>query len=149
MVHFRWLCIRRSFGLCLSFHKNTKLMVNVIPYIKDYKELLKTMVCNINNRDCMLHTCHQCPGTVAFKGELESIFDEYEKKHIKFKQWKKDKNKADLLSCELSIEEFIEEVTSHFDTLRAHHLIAKSQGNFLKDLKEKLKENELRILLDF
>ena len=39
------------------------------------------------------------------------------KRKIKFKQWKKDENKTDLLSCELSIEEFIEEVTTDFDTL--------------------------------
>ena len=31
----------------------------------------------------------------------------------------------------------------------AHHFITKPQGNFLKDLKEELKENELKILLDF
>ena len=55
-----------------------------------------------------------------------------------------------LLSCELSTEEFIKEVTSHFDTSWAHHFIAKSQGNFLKDLKKiYLKENQLIILLDF
>ena len=73
----------------------------------------------------MLHSCDQGSGTVALKEKLEFIFDEYEKEHIKFKQWKKDENKNGLLSCELSIEEFSEEVTSHFDTLRAHHFIAK------------------------
>ena len=98
-------------------------MANVIPSIKNYKELLETTVCNTNNRDCMSHSCDQCPGTVALKEKLESIFDQYEKEHIKFKQWKKDENKTNLLSCELSIEEFIEEVTTHFDTLQAHHFI--------------------------
>ena len=49
----------------------------------------------------------------------------------------------------MPIEEFIEEVNSHFDTLQAHQFITKSQDNFLKDLKEKLKENQLIILLDF
>ena len=29
----------------------------------------------------MLHSCDQCPGTVAHKEKLESIFDEYEKEH--------------------------------------------------------------------
>ena len=75
--------------------------------------------------------------------------DEYEKEHIKFKQWKKDENKTDLLSCELAAEESIKEVTFHFHTLRAHHFFVKPHGDFLKDLKEKLKENELIILLHF
>ena len=104
-----------------QIHQNVKMMANVICSINDYKELLETMLCSTNNRDCMLHSCDQCSATVALKEKLESIFDEYEKEHIKFKQWKKDENKIGLLSCELSIEEFIEEVTSHFDTLRAHH----------------------------
>ena len=67
------------------------------------------------------------PQTVALKEKLESIFDEYEKEHIKFKQWKKDKNKTDFLSCELLVEEFIVEVESHFDTLWADHFIIKSR----------------------
>ena len=92
-------------------------MANVIPSIKDYKVLLETMVCNTDNRDCILHSCDQCPRTTALKEKLESIFDEYEKEHIKFKQWKKNENKTDLLSCELAAEEFIKEVTFHFHTL--------------------------------
>ena len=86
-----------------QIHQNAKLIANFIPAIKDYEELLETMVCNISNRDCRLHSCDQCPGTVALKEKLESIFGEYEKEHINFKQWKKDENKTDLLSCELSI----------------------------------------------
>ena len=100
----------------------------------------------------MLHSCDQCPEIAALKENLESIFGEYEKEHIKFKQQKMDENKTNLLSCILSIEEFTEEVTSHFDTLRAHHFVATSQGHFLEDLedlKETLKENELIILSDF
>ena len=50
----------------------------------------------------MLHSRDQCPGTVASKEKLESIFDEYEKEHIKFKQWKKDESKTSLLvNCQL------------------------------------------------
>ena len=62
-----------------QIHQSAKLMANVIPSVKDSEELLETMVCNTNNRDCMLHSCNQCPGTVALKEKLESIFDEYEK----------------------------------------------------------------------
>ena len=116
-------------------------MANVISSIKDYKELLETIV-------CCTHVIN-APELLALKEKLESICYAYENEHIKFEQWKKDENKTDLLSCELSIEEFIKEVASHFDTLRTHHFIANSQGNILKDLKEKLKENELIIFLDF
>ena len=55
---------------------------------------LETMVCNTNNRDCILHSCDQCRGTRALKERLESIFDEYGKEHIKLIQRKKDENKT-------------------------------------------------------
>ena len=45
-----------------KIHQNAKLMANVIPSIEDYKELLKTVMCNTNHRDCKLHSCDQCPG---------------------------------------------------------------------------------------
>ena len=57
-------------------------------------------------------------------------------------------NKNNLLSCELSIEKFVEEVTTYFDKLWAHHLIAKSQGDFWriwKKIKRKWTDNPFRL----
>ena len=56
-------------------------MANVIHSIKDYKELLEKMVRDINNRDYMLHSLHQCLWTAALKEKPGSIFNEYEKEH--------------------------------------------------------------------
>ena len=51
-----------------------------------------------------------------------------------------------LVNCQLkSLLRKLPLILTHYEP---HHFIAKSQGNFLKDLKEKLKENELIILLD-
>ena len=80
-----------------QIHQNAKLIANVILSIKDYKELLETMVCNTNNRNCMLHSCDQCLRAVVLKEKHESIFDEYEKEHIKFKQWEKNENLSSFL----------------------------------------------------
>ena len=75
---------------------------------------------------------------------------EIEDDNIKFKQWKKEKkNKTNLLSLEISAEEFIGEICRQTEVIRKHHFIAKSQPNFLKELKSGLKENEVLILLDF
>ena len=52
-----------------------------------------------------------------------------------------EKTKTNLLSLEISVEEFIEEVCRQIDLIREHHFTAKLQANFLKELKSDLKEN--------
>ena len=53
-----------------------------------------------------------------------------------------------LLSLEMSVEEFIE-VCRQIELICEHHFIAKSQANFLKELKSDLKENEVLLPLVF
>ena len=53
-----------------------------------------------------------------------------------------------LLSLEMSVEEFIE-VCRQIELTCEHHFIAKSQANFLKELKSDLKENEVLLPLVF
>ena len=53
-----------------------------------------------------------------------------------------------LLSLEMSVEEFIE-VCRQIELICEHHFNAKSQANFLKELKSDLKENEVLLPLVF
>ena len=47
-------------SLCVcEIHQNFKLSNTILSC--DYKELLALKVCNIENRDCMLHLCDDCP----------------------------------------------------------------------------------------
>ena len=60
------------------------------------------------------------------------------------------KEKAvNLVTLELSLEEFLEELYKSFDKLHPHHFINKAQSAFLRNLKENLLQNECIILLDF
>ena len=53
-----------------QINQNVKLMANVITSIKDYKELLETIVCNnITGKACCTQ-CDQNPGAVALKENL-------------------------------------------------------------------------------
>ena len=43
------------YSVCVcEYHQNAKLLVIPIPGIIDYKEILKMLVCDRENRDCML-----------------------------------------------------------------------------------------------
>ena len=59
---------------------------------------------------------------------------------VKFSQWKKRGDLTTLLSLEMPVEEFVEGAISHFDMLRRHQYIAKSQASFLKFAKESIPE---------
>ena len=48
-------------------HQNAKLLV------ADYKNLLPELVCNLNQKNCMLHSCSQCPGRPQLQKALEKI----------------------------------------------------------------------------
>ena len=36
-------------------------MLNALPHEINYKELLEKLECNIENRNCMLINCNDCP----------------------------------------------------------------------------------------
>ena len=44
-----------------TYHQNVKLMLSCIDRSLDSKEVLKFYVCDVNNENCMIHHCHDCP----------------------------------------------------------------------------------------
>ena len=49
----------------------------------------------------------------------------------------------------LTVNGFIDQVCSMFDSLRWHHFFAKAQTQFLNELNENLQQNQCIVLLDF
>ena len=71
-------------------HQNAKLLVAALPEQLDYKNLLSELVCNLNEKNCMLHSCSQCPGRPQLQKALEKILDDNDfdvDDSIKCKQW--------------------------------------------------------------
>ena len=44
----------------------------------DYKIMMKMVVCDIDNLECMIHRCDSCPGFVALQTYVEKKFEEYD-----------------------------------------------------------------------
>ena len=93
----------------------------VLPY--DYKELLALMVCNIENRDCMLHSCDDCPGGNGVCEFLTSGFEEADDDEVvSFKQWIKNETFTNLATFQLPLNEYIDYLYSQLDH-RSHYII--------------------------
>lgn len=130
-------------------HQNVKLMIVGSDIKEDYKQLITKTVCNIECKDCMLHRCEVCPGEDGLKKFLTDTFEEKDPEDLLvFKQWiHTDRDTLD--TKQLSIEDYITELSSKVWSLSTHHYIAKQQSQYLKTLKENLPYNELVILMDF
>ena len=97
-------------------HQNVKLLTTVFPC--DYKKLLALMECNIENRDCMLHSCDDCPGEKGIREFLTSVFKEADDDEVvSFKQWIKNEKFTNLATFQLPLNEYIDELCSQLDKL--------------------------------
>ena len=48
-----------------SAHQNAKLLVEAINWKHTYKDLMGKIVCSVDERECMMHRCENCPRTSA------------------------------------------------------------------------------------
>ena len=69
-----------------EYHQNAKLMVFAIAVVTDYKELIEMVVCNIENRNCMLHSCENSPSIDVLKNVLTAKFEEIDDDNGKKKE---------------------------------------------------------------
>ena len=64
------------------------------------------MVCNIENRDCMLDSCDDCPGENGICEFLTSVFEEADDDEVvSFKQWIKNEKFTNLATFQLPLKD--------------------------------------------
>ncbi|XP_047126478.1 uncharacterized protein LOC124807875 [Hydra vulgaris] len=132
-----------------SYHQNAILLVDALNIELTYKDLLLKTVCSVENKECMLAQCDNCPGKELLTMYLYEIFGEYEDDfEIHYKQWQTT-DRATLLSLTTDVPTFIELLVSCFEKLQSHSYIAKSQSQYLNQLKENMDQSNIIILGDF
>jgi hypothetical protein len=132
-------------------HQNMKLICSVVPGVLDYKEVLMKMVCCLENRNCMLHECSNCPGTTAAEIYISEQFhkdDMDDEDTVHYKQWLHTERTM-LVSLQLPVSDFTQMACKSLDVLRDHHYIAKAQAAYLRMTKETLAPACVVILMDF
>ena len=110
---------------------------------------MKIIVCDIENMECMVHRCENCPCSDALHTYLQKKFKEYDvDDDITFSQWESTDRTA-LRTCTAPAEDFLEQLVYKIDKLTTHSFIAKSQVRYLKTRKAELDDMACLILLDF
>ena len=88
----KWCVVAGSSGthsvcVCTS-HQNAILLVDALNWDFTYKDLMKKIVCDITNRECMMRHCPNCPGNGALRRFLDEELTEFEPdSEFHYSQW--------------------------------------------------------------
>ena len=149
----KWCVIAGASGthaVCVcTIHQNTKLLINSLNTKEDYKDMMKLLVCNTDNRDCMIHRCSECPSSDILKEHLFDIIGEYDDDtEITYKQWITT-DRSTLSQVTTPVQELVPLVIDNLEKLTTHSYIARQQSSYLRKLKENIAPNTAILLLDF
>ena len=104
------------------------------------------VVCDVQEMECMVHRCDNCPTYTALQEYVKFKFHEYEiYEDITYSQW--DSTDRTTLSTHITpVEEFIEQIVYNIDCLSTHSFIAKTQAWYLKALSYLVSQKIITIL---
>jgi hypothetical protein len=116
-----------------------------------YKEVFDNIVCSRDSKQCMVQRCYECQGKEKLKEYLQILLIHNEctlEDEVSFKQWVQGQG-ANLETKNMTIGDFIDFLTEAVDSATEHHYVAKSQANYLRNLKETLSCEEIICSLDY
>ena len=114
----------------------------------EYKCFLGKAFCDMENENCMLYRCDNCPKTTALSEYIDAIDVLSNVDEIKYKLWTKQ-DRCNLIEVAESTEEYSTSLMKNIIDMAEHHYIAKSQSKYFKNLKENLLPNEAILVGDF
>ena len=117
---------------------------------KDLKlcDVMSSAVCNLDNYECMMNVCHECPGREGVVNFLQSLPAMGEKEEIRYKKWV-TVDRCTLQDVNENVEEFIESFSDAIMKLLRHHYVAIKQTKAFSKKKNNLRENEGVLVGDF
>ena len=152
----KWCVAAGSAGthsVCVcTAHQNAVLMVDATGLRLTYKDFMKLIVCDLENKMCMIHRCENCPGKevliTSLQNQLLKDDESDDEIEVTFAQWQTT-DRANLINQTTSLNEFIELLATKINNLTTHSFIAKSQSQYLKNQKENLSRDTCIVMLDF
>lgn len=140
--------------VCIE-HQNVKLLTTAMQILiaqkLSYQDALSKVVSTLNNRDCMIHRCENCPGIKNLNDFIQGFLDTVQndiEDTIEYQQWIQTDH-CTLVSLTDSLSDFLVKFMSAVDNLTVHHYVAKAQSEFFRSTKEHLDNHTAVITLDF
>ena len=128
-----------------SYHQNAVLLTNGANINENYKDLMARVVCDVDNKICMVHRCNNCPGKEALSDFLRTVLNDDEV--ITYQQWETT-DRCTMPTLVSSPSDSIENLADAIDKLTAHSFISKCQSKYLASRKSCLDQKSCIVLLD-
>ena len=123
--------------------QNAVLLVDVIDWEYIYKDLIKKVVCDPDNKVCMMHRFESCLVSAALKKFLDDELSHLDMdSEFHYCQWQTT-DPAALATLTMAFEEYKELFTNSINSLTRHLYLAKVQERYVKSKKESLGVNEV------
>lgn len=145
-----------SFCVCIIHHNiklmmssgETKQIITSGDSKKNFKDIMKEIMCDPPTENCHMNECVKCPGTELLKKRL---LDEFEKKYIErvtYRQWLST-DRCNLETIVKEVDDFVESFCDGIVKLKTHDFIATKQKEYFDQLKANLKDTEALVTGDF
>lgn len=132
-----------------EYHENVKLKLAAVSNELHYRDLMELVVCSVENSDCMLHRCSNCPGIAALEVELSkySLFSKVQE--VTFQSWQDKGSRSHMETLKQPIRQFKTDLCDDFWNLTQHHFIADAQKTHFKHVRNNLSLDTAVIVMDF
>ena len=98
-------CLRMQHDLLFATDNNAVLLVDTTDWEYTYKDLIKKVVCDPDNKVCMMHRCESCPRSAALKKFLDDELNHLDMdSEFHYCQWQTT-NRAALATLTTTFEE--------------------------------------------
>ncbi|KAK2722989.1 hypothetical protein QYM36_003252, partial [Artemia franciscana] len=133
-----------------SIHQNVKFLLDAVKIEESYKDLIKMLVCNVENSECMLRHCDNCLSDDALIEHLTAkLSEDYDlEEEIILSQWV-NTDRTEMVKQSISVESCISLLSKSVENLIPHSYITKSQSKTFKKLKEDPPLNTAIVVMDF
>lgn len=137
-----------------AVHQNLKLKLAAVRPDLNYKEVIESVVCSIDNRNCMLNNCSNCPRLESMRAFLSVSINIADTKITKYLQWSKDDGSGSLKR--ITLDEFsepfnvvFESLINNFLSMLTHHYIAYAQSDYYALCREQVEQDTGILTMDF
>lgn len=137
-----------------KYHINMDFLVKSLHNIEksfpnNGKILVDMLVCSSNSEICMKNKCDNCITNNLSTG-LKNLFKQDQMTiDISWKQWTDSEEKLKLVEVKGSVHDCIKEIEKQFIYYKWHLFIKRSQAAYFEETKDKLKDGEAVLQVDF
>jgi hypothetical protein len=144
----KWCVLAGATGthaVCVcKYHQNPILMAEAC-LKSSVHDLMKLCVCSNENENCMMGHCKDCPGRDGLMDYLNICEELDDIDEVSYLQWVST-DRTKLVTVTESKADFIENFSTQLLKLTRHSFTAKSQSDYMKQLKSSMKAMEDIIL---